>query len=126
MRISWLKELGPIREKTFGRIRIMEAAFDSISIALHGEDVKPVLSPEAPVTFTGLPPMGCPVPLKSRSTRLYRGENPMNEPSEPGIHEGFTTGTANRPLEAGYATPMSGVTARLREPAERENGVGYS
>ncbi len=110
MRISWLKELGPIREKAFGRIRIMEAAFGSISIALYGEDVKPGLSPEAPVTFTGLPPMGCPVPLKSRSTRLYRGENPMNEPSEPGIHEGRMTGTADRPFEAGYATPMSGVT----------------
>ena len=74
MRISWLKELGPIREKTFGRIRIMEAAFSSISIALYGEDVKPGLSPEAPVTFTGLPPMGCPFPLNPVNQAHPRGE----------------------------------------------------
>ena len=39
----------------------------------------------------------------------------MNEPSEPGIHEGRMTGTADRPFEAGYATPMSDATSRLRE-----------
>ena len=49
----------------------------------------------------------------------------MNDPSEPGIHEGFTMGTADRPFEAGYATPMSDATARLREPSkEGERGRG--
>ena len=40
MRISWLKELGPIQEKPFRRIRVMEAAFDSISMTIYGEDDK--------------------------------------------------------------------------------------
>ena len=48
----------------------------------------------------------------------------MNEPSEPGIHEGVTTGRADRPFEAGYATPVSDATARLRELSKREKGVG--
>ena len=38
MRISRLKEPGTIREKRFGGIRVMEAAFDSVSITFDGED----------------------------------------------------------------------------------------
>jgi len=48
------------------------------------------------------------------------GGNPMNEPSEPGIHEGITTGATDGPFEARYATLIPVATARLRELSKRE------